>query len=242
MEERMEEMLQMIKRLNEVNEKQTNTIEKQSETIGKQEVELTNLRRMVVTLKRRYENQNSSNIRPADVSTPNKTILSMIEKEHLHNEDSKSQFVRRFVTTYNPVAFYAYISKDFGRVGANHIFVYDTEVTNQGSGYSKHTGAFTAPSTGLYAFCYTAFASGEHVFGESGDYGEVSVQLVHNGAYKGSIHVDTESNWEEDMATGFAILVLQAGDVVLTKSESGGPGSFHSSDLGRWSFSGFQIS
>lgn len=113
--------------------------------------------------------------------------------------DSKSQFVRRFLApevSYNPVAFYANISKDVGGVGANHIFLYDTEVTNQGNGYSKHTGAFTAPSTGLYAFCYTAFASGEHVFGESGDYGEVSVQLVHNGAYKGSIYVDTETHRE----------------------------------------------
>lgn len=86
MEERMKEMLQMIKSLNEVNEKQTNTIEKQTKTIGKQQVEITKLRRMVVTLRRRYENQKSSNIRPADVSTPNGTILSTIEKEHLHNE------------------------------------------------------------------------------------------------------------------------------------------------------------
>lgn len=86
MEERMEEMLHMIKRLNEVNEIQSNTIEKQSKTIGKQEVEITNLRRMVVTLKRRYENHKSSNIRRADVFTPNGTILSTIEKEHLHNE------------------------------------------------------------------------------------------------------------------------------------------------------------
>lgn len=85
-EERMEEMLHMIKRLNEVNEIQSNTIEKQSKTIGKQEVEITNLRRMVVTLKRRYENHKSSNIRRADVFTPNGTILSTIEKEHLHNE------------------------------------------------------------------------------------------------------------------------------------------------------------
>lgn len=53
MEERMEEMLHMIKRLNEVNEIQSNTIEKQSKTIGKQEVEITKLRRVVVTLKRR---------------------------------------------------------------------------------------------------------------------------------------------------------------------------------------------
>lgn len=69
---------------------------------------------------------------------------------------------------FSPVAFYAYISKDFGGVGLHHVFLYDTIETNQGNGYSKHTGTFTAPSTGIYAFCYTAFAAGEHVAGETG--------------------------------------------------------------------------
>ena len=139
------------------------------------------------------------------------------------------------------MSFYAYISKDFGHVGQSHVFLYDTVVTNYGNAYSQHTGAFTAPTTVVYAFCDTAYASGEHVAGETGDYGEVTVEIVHNGAYKGSIHVDTESNWEEEMATGFAILMLQAGDVVLTTSGGVGQGSFHSNMSGRWSFSGFQI-
>lgn len=158
---------------------------------------------------------------------------------------SETQFVRRLLApevAHNPVAFYAYISKDFGGVGAHHVFLYDTIVTNQGNGYSNHSGAFTAPSTGVYAFCYTAYASGEHVAGETGQYGEVAVHLLHNGAYKGSIYVDTETNYEEEMSTGFAILILQAGDVVLTMSGFAGQGSFHSNNGGRWSFSGFQIS
>lgn len=156
---------------------------------------------------------------------------------------SKNLFIRKVLSprSNTPTGFYAYISSDFGGIGANHVFVYDTLVINQGNAYNKHTGAFTAPSNGLYAFCYTAFASGVHVAGETGDYGEVSVKLIHNNDYKGSIHVDTESNWDEDMSTGFAILVLEAGDVVLTKSKKAGQGSFRSSDMGRWSFSGFQI-
>lgn len=155
----------------------------------------------------------------------------------------KNRFIRQVVSSRRntPAAFYAYISSDFGRVGANHVFRYDTVVTNQGNVYNKHTGAFTAPSNGLYAFCYTAFASGVHVAGETGDYGEVTVKLIHNGDYKGSIHVDTESEWDDDMSTGFAILMLEAGDVVFTKSKDAGQGSFRSSDMGRWSFSGFQI-
>ncbi|XP_062566866.1 complement C1q-like protein 4, partial [Saccostrea cucullata] len=152
--------------------------------------------------------------------------------------------IRRFLSpglAEGHVAFYAYISKDFGGVGVDHVFLYDTVVTNYGNAYSQHSGAFTAPTTGVYAFSYTIYASGEHVAGESGDYGEVSVQLVHNGVYKGSIHADTEANWEEEMSTGFAILMLQAGDVVLTMSKGVGQGSFHSNGSGRWSFAGFQI-
>nr|XP_034309117.1 complement C1q-like protein 4 [Crassostrea gigas] len=237
MEERMEEMLRMIQRQKEVTDKQTNTIEKQS-------VEIEKLRHRVKTLEKRQNNSRTSNGKVTYESTGHGHVTLSTEKE-LHNEVSETQFIRRLLApevAHNPVAFYAYISKDFGGVAAHHVFLYDTIITNQGNGYSKHTGAFTAPSTGVYAFCYTAYASGEHVAGETGDYGEVAVQLVHNGAYKGSIYVDTESHYEEEMSTGFAILMLQAGDVVLTMSGFAGQGSFHSNTGGRWSFSGFQIS
>lgn len=57
-----------------------------------------------------------------------------------------------------------------------------------------------------------AFSSGEHVAGESGDYGEVSVQLVYNGAYQCSINVDVLTQ----KPTG---KMLQVGDILLTKSK-----------------------
>lgn len=84
-EERMEEMLQMIQRQNEVIEKQTNTIEEQMKTIDKQELEINNLRGRVMKLER-SEDQKSSHEIFTNVSTPNDTILSTIEKDHLHNE------------------------------------------------------------------------------------------------------------------------------------------------------------
>lgn len=90
-----------------------------------------------------------------------------------------------------------------------HVFVYGTEVTNQGNGYSKHTGAFAALSPWVYDFCYMAFASGEHV---AKDFGEVSVQLVYTGAYHCSINVDTLTR----KPTG---KMLQVGDILLTKSK-----------------------
>ena len=106
------------------------------------------------------------------------------------------------------MAFYAYISNNFGFVGKNQVFLYDTVVTNYGNVYSQDTGTFTAPTTGIYAFCYTAYAAGEHVAGEGGHYGEVSVEILQNGINKSSIHVDTETYVEDEMTTGFAILQL----------------------------------
>lgn len=242
-EETIKEMLQMIQNNNNFIEKQSEVFEKQTNTIQKQAVEVENLRQRVKALEGQSDILEQHNGMLFNISSENGTVLSSIERRQLYNKGSKNRFIRRVLSprSNTPTAFYAYISRDFGGVGANHVFLYDTVVTNQDNAYNKHTGAFTAPSTGLYAFCYTAFASGVHVAGETGDYGEVTVKLIHNGAYKGSIHVDTEANWDEDMSTGFAILMLQAGDVVLTKSKDAGQGSFRSSEMGRWSFSGFKI-
>lgn len=97
------------------------------------------------------------------------------------------------------VAYFAQISREFGGLRANQLLsTYDTLVTNPGNAYNKHTNYYVPllrPRLhGLCAFCYTAFASGVHVTGETGDYGETTVKLIHNDDYTGSIHVDTESN------------------------------------------------
>ncbi|XP_061194752.1 heavy metal-binding protein HIP-like [Saccostrea echinata] len=237
MEQKMEEMFQLIERQNDVIEKQSRFIEGQSKEIKNLEskVQFIESKSVLGIVNDQTEKVNKM---------VNKTERKLGNVKYMHEAESKKQQIRRFLSpglAEGHVAFYAYISKDFGGVGVDHVFLYDTVVTNYGNAYSQHTGAFTAPTSGVYAFSYTIYASGEHVAGESGDYGEVSVQLVHNGAYKGSIHVDTETNWEEEMSTGFAILMLQAGDTVLTMSKGTGEGSFHSNESGRWSFAGFQI-
>jgi hypothetical protein len=79
------------------------------------------------------------------------------------------------------------------------------------------------------------------VDGESGQYGEISVRLVQNGQYHGSIYADTETANDDDMTTGFAILSVNAGDVVMVMTPHAAQGSFQSNDNGRWSFSGFRV-
>lgn len=141
-----------------------------------------------------------------------------------------------------PVAFYAYISHDFTHVGDNHVFVYDTVVTNSGHAYNNYSGIFTAPSSGLYAFAYSIAVAGHHITGDhDSNFGEISVQLVRNASPVGSIAADTESLYEDEMATGFAILYLQAGDIVKVVAPSQGQGSFRSSKDEYWTFSGFRI-
>jgi hypothetical protein len=142
-----------------------------------------------------------------------------------------------------PVAFYAYISKDFTHIDNNHVFVFDTIVTNSGHAYNNYSGVFTAPSTGLYAFAYSIAVAGHHISGDTGSqYGEISVQLVRNSTPYGSIAADTESQYEDEMATGFAILFLDANDIVMVKvAGSGSQGSYISNKYEHWSFSGFKI-
>lgn len=141
-----------------------------------------------------------------------------------------------------PIAFYAYISHDFTHVGNDHVFIYDTVVTNSGHAYNNYSGIFTAPSSGLYAFAYSIAVAGHHISGDhDSNLGEISVRLVRNASPVGSIAADTESVSEDEMATGFAILYLDAGDIVKVVNPSKGQGSFLSNLREYWTFSGFRI-
>lgn len=67
------------------------------------------------------------------------------------------------------------------------------------------------------------------------------MRLVRNASTVGSIAADTESASEDEMATGFAILYLDAGDIVKVVAPSQGQGSFLSDIREYWTFSGFRI-
>lgn len=89
MEERMEEMLQMMQRQNEVIEKQTNTIKKQS-------VEIEKLRHRVKTLEKKPNNSRTSNDKVIYESTGHGNVTLSIEKE-LHSEGMVLKYVESLV-------------------------------------------------------------------------------------------------------------------------------------------------
>ncbi|XP_076106988.1 collagen alpha-1(VIII) chain-like isoform X2 [Mytilus galloprovincialis] len=70
--------------------------------------------------------------------------------------------VSRLLTTDVPVqpsavAFYAQLTSREANVGKHHPIVFDHVTLNVGYGYNKHTGAFTAPVSGIYVFTFTLF-------------------------------------------------------------------------------------
>lgn len=142
-----------------------------------------------------------------------------------------------------PISFYAYVSDDF-RIEKNsgHMFTYDVVVTNNGLGYNKTTGVFTSPISGVFAFSWTVVASGSHLKGSSGSYGEISTHILHNGHIVGTLNADTEKQYDDAVSTGFVVLNLEKGDVVQIASAWKSQGAFYSNTaFGRWTFSGFQI-
>ncbi|XP_062593890.1 complement C1q-like protein 3 [Saccostrea cucullata] len=141
------------------------------------------------------------------------------------------------------VAFYSIISKNFALPPVGRTFVYDIVVTNNGNGYSKKTGIFTAPHPGVYVFSWTLVAAGQHVAGTKGDFGEITTHILQNDVIRGTLHTDTEKQGDDGTSTGFVILNLEKDDAVkISSARWNGQGSAYSNeDNGRWSFSGFKI-
>ena len=141
-----------------------------------------------------------------------------------------------------PVAFSAYYSHDFTSLRKGSTFIYDTVLTNLGHGYNETTGVFTVPTSGLYAFTWTLSAAGRHILGSSGDFGEMGGMLEQNGVAKGWIVSDTETQNDEEAATGFVVLHADAGDKITVVSPWDGQGAMYGdTTYGRTSFSGFLI-
>lgn len=131
------------------------------------------------------------------------------------------------------VAFYAYLTNTETNAGPHHVIVYDHVVTNSENGYNKHTGAFTAPKSGMYVFSWTTFVDPRSYF---------PIELAVNSHRAGIVFVHASTTFNG--ITGSVVITLQQNDVVMVRSAPGyNPnGNIYSDNNRKTTFSGWRIS
>ncbi|XP_062591106.1 complement C1q subcomponent subunit B-like [Saccostrea cucullata] len=108
--------------------------------------------------------------------------------------------------TISAVGFSALLSKD-ATLGVKQIVKYDNVITNQGNGYDKWTGIFTAPTAGLYVFSCTIMAF---------DRSAIHIEIVQDGRLISTVNSDI-SPWNQGSET--VVLTLKKGGKVWTRAQ-----------------------
>ncbi|XP_063417124.1 uncharacterized protein LOC134699463 [Mytilus trossulus] len=139
------------------------------------------------------------------------------------------------VDTSQKIAFYAYLTKTEVDPGHHHTIIFDTEITNSGNGYNKHTGTFLIPAEGIYVFSFTIVSYHGH---------RVPTELVVNSNVVGSVTADSYSSSLYPVASTIVIVNLKQGDACFLRTapdQSYDIGDIWSSGWSRSSFSGWKL-
>ena len=119
------------------------------------------------------------------------------------------------------------------KLGKHTTLVYDVVNLNDGNGYNKADGTFTAPSGGMYVF---------HVSTGAVDNSYAVMELVLNGKVRNIGFADSGNHRDRTFATTVTPLRLKKGDVVSTRIGNGSGGKYiESTSYIRTSFSGVKI-
>ena len=141
-------------------------------------------------------------------------------------------FVIDFKKARKSVAFFAYLSKNWSKLGKGTTLVYDKVNLNDGDGYNKATGKFTAPSSGLYVF---------HVSTGAMDRTHAVIELVLNRNVRNIAWADSADHTDRTFATTVTPLRLKKGDVGSTRTGYAAGRYIESTANIRTSFSGVKI-
>ena len=134
-------------------------------------------------------------------------------------------------------AFYAQLSQPENAPSKHHPLVFDTVITNQNGAYSKFTGIFTAPVSGLYCFLYTL-----RVHCHSSSLSS-PFEIVRNNNVEGSIFFAENGCNIQATLTGNAIIHVNQGDEVYVRTHATFAADFdiYSDTYGKSSFAGWLI-
>ncbi|XP_063414789.1 C1q-related factor-like [Mytilus trossulus] len=135
--------------------------------------------------------------------------------------------------SHSHVAFFAYMSNNWKQLSKHKRLVYDVVDLNNGNGYNKANGEFTAPTSGLYVF---------HVSTGAVDKSHASVELIVQGKIRNIGWADSMDHNDRTFVTSVTPLQLNKGDVVYTRIGNGYGGNYiESNTYIRTSFSGVKI-
>ncbi|XP_062596428.1 uncharacterized protein LOC134257863 [Saccostrea cucullata] len=182
-------------------------------------------------------------IKESDASLPNETGISKIQRIKEKNSPSvaninKKRLLSPVTTTpypsymSNPIAFYAYMSKNTPTVTIQHPLSFDVVKTNFGNGYHSTTGVFMVPESGVYVFTWTI---------RIGDNNHHSTQLMVNTDELGIIYSHVASDSDVG-GTGIVVAHVDKGDDVYVRTHaSWNSGAIYSTTAGRSSFAGWKL-
>lgn len=137
------------------------------------------------------------------------------------------------VTTFDTIAFYAYLGTHDMTPAANKVIVFETVLVNTiGNAYNNYSGVFTIPESGIYVFTWTIECDGN---------GSIFTNILRNSNVFGSIASDSHNEAEYRMSTGVALNFANKGDVVFIRVHTVHNSHIHSSDFARSSFSGWKL-
>ncbi|XP_063399409.1 uncharacterized protein LOC134684047 [Mytilus trossulus] len=137
------------------------------------------------------------------------------------------------VNTHQTPAFYAYMSKDEPHPSAHHQLIFDEVKTNLGNGYSKFTGTFIVPTTGVYVFSYTIY---------TGNNGAINFDILVNDAVYDSIYGETDDvSADYDSDSGTIVVALHQGDNVFLRSNKDCTGIVLGGRYAKSTFAGWKL-
>lgn len=134
-------------------------------------------------------------------------------------------------TPSDAIGFYAIMSKQTDNPGDVHTLIFDTVLTDVGNGYNRHTGVFTAPVGGLYAFTWSLRLTGNVYY---------SAQLYVNNSVRGSAYLNASEGGNETVG-GTSVVLLNTGDNVFIQTFSYHPERIVSNSLRYSTFGGWLI-